>query len=58
MEHSKLNGGKGAKSAEEGKGDNLLAEQLREADYERSVLQQRCSELEAQCKQEKEEKNK
>ncbi|XP_076436455.1 uncharacterized protein LOC143275980 [Babylonia areolata] len=39
------------------KEDNQLLEQLRQANQEKSLLQMRCEELEALCKQEKEEKN-
>ena len=39
------------------KEDNQLLEQLRQANMEKSLLQRRCEELEAACKQEKDEKN-
>ncbi|KAL8562421.1 hypothetical protein ACOMHN_066135 [Nucella lapillus] len=39
------------------KEDNQLLDQLRRANQERSLLKSRCEELEAVCKQEKEEKN-
>ena len=39
------------------KEDNQLLEQLRQANVEKSLLQRRCEELEAACKQEKDEKN-
>ena len=40
------------------KEDNQLLEQLRQANQEKLQLQTRCEELEALCKQEKDEKNK